>query len=202
MTITNKRLYLASQSPRRAQLLQQIAIDFEPLSVSVDETPIAAEVAADYVQRLAAAKAQAGWQYVTEQALPVLPVLGADTCVVLGQQIMGKPTDQAHGLAMLKALSGRTHQVMSAVCLCNEQNALVALNTTEVSFRQISEQELTAYWHSGEPLGKAGAYAIQGRAAVFVEHIKGSYSSVVGLPLLETSRLLSQLELGKTANNE
>ena len=198
MLTSNKRLYLASQSPRRAQLLQQIGVEFQVLSVAVDETPLVVdgvtEPARDYVQRLACAKARAGWQLRQERDLPVLPVLGADTSVVLGQQILGKPRDRAHGLAMLESLSGRSHQVMSAVCLCYESRQLLALNVTEVTFRSISEQERLDYWQCGEPLDKAGAYAIQGRAAVFVERINGSYSSVVGLPLLETSALLAQIE--------
>lgn len=202
MSAKQIRLYLASQSPRRAQLLQQIAVEFEILAVSVDETPLAVtaaaggqtEAAADYVQRLAIAKARAGWQQVVARGLPALPVLGADTSVVLGEQILGKPVDRAHGLAMLESLSGRSHRVMTAVCLCYGERQRSAINITEVSFRALSEPEIADYWQSGEPWDKAGGYAIQGRAAVFVERISGSYSSVVGLPLLETSRLLTQLE--------
>ncbi|MEE8057177.1 MAG: Maf family protein [Pseudomonadales bacterium] len=194
MTTYKNCLYLASQSPRRAELLQQIGLEFELLAVDVDETPFANESAPDYVQRLAIAKAQAGWRQLEERGLQALPVLGADTSVVLGEQIMGKPRDRAHGLAMLKSLSDRTHQVMSAVCLCYQRQQLLALNITEVTFRPITEIESLDYWDSGEPLGKAGAYAIQGRAAIFIKRIKGSYSSVVGLPLLETSQLLTQIQ--------
>jgi septum formation protein len=194
VTVINRRLYLASQSPRRAELLAQIGIEFGILPVSVDETVQADEAPAEYVQRLAVAKARAGWQLVQQGAFPVLPVLGADTSVVLDQQILGKPEDRAHGLAMLESLAGRSHRVMTAICMCYQQHQLQALNITEVRFRPISRPELLAYWDTGEPLGKAGGYAIQGRAAVFVESIKGSYSSVVGLPLQETYQMLLQLE--------
>ncbi len=188
------RLYLASQSPRRAELLQQIGIGFEKITVDTDETPLAGELAAEYVKRVAIGKAQAGLAAVQQQGLSPLPVLGADTAVILGEQIMGKPRDRDHALAMLEQLSGKTHQVMSAICLCYQQYQQVALSITEVSFRDISSSELAQYWQSGEPLGKAGAYAIQGLGAVFVEKIHGSYSAVVGLPLLETQQLLQKME--------
>ncbi len=194
MTAQQPRLYLASKSPRRAELLQQIAVAFEIIEADVDETPQPNEAAADYVQRLAIEKAQAGWQQLLACGLPVLPVLGADTAVILGGQIMGKPRDRGHALAMLQQLSGKTHQVMSAVCLCYQQQVKVSLTVTDVTFRQIDSDELNQYWLSNEPLGKAGAYAIQGLGAVFVEKIAGSYSSVVGLPLLETHQLLLELE--------
>lgn len=194
VTTNNPRLYLASQSPRRAELLQQIAICFELLPVAVDETPLHDELPKDYVLRLAIAKAQAGWQRSQLQGLAVLPVLGADTSVVLGRQILGKPSCREEGLAMLKSLAGRTHQVMTAVCLCLHGQLRSVVTITEVTFRPVSELELQEYWATGEPLGKAGAYAIQGRGAVFVERIQGSYSAVVGLPLLETSQLLTEIE--------
>jgi septum formation protein len=187
------RIYLASQSPRRAELLQQIAVDFVCLPIDVDETPLANEAAVDYVQRVALAKARAGWAQCLQQGLPPLPVLAADTSVILDGQIMGKPRNRDHGLAMLSALAGRTHQVLTAVCLCFQGEVHSVLSTTQVSFRAINTAELEQYWASGEPLGKAGAYAIQGRAAVFVEDIHGSYSGVVGLPLLETHQLLLQV---------
>ncbi len=188
------RLYLASQSPRRAELLQQIDIGFKQISVDTDETVLANEAPEAYVKRVAIAKAQAGLVVVEEQGLQPLPVLGADTAVIIAGQIMGKPRDRNHALAMLTQLSGKTHQVLSAVCLCYQQHQEVALSTTEVSFREIEPAELEQYWLSGEPLGKAGAYAIQGLAAVFVEKIHGSYSAVVGLPLLETQQLLQKIE--------
>jgi septum formation protein len=194
MTAKQVRLYLASKSPRRAELLKQIDVSFDPIEVEVDETPMNNEPARDYVQRVAIEKAQAGWQSLKLQRLPELPVLGADTSVILGGEIMGKPCGRDHALSMLRQLSGKTHQVMSAVCLCYQQTKAVCLVVTDVTFRQISADELNQYWLSGEPLGKAGAYAIQGRGAVFVEKIVGSYSSVVGLPLLESHQLLLGLE--------
>jgi septum formation protein len=186
-------IYLASQSPRRKELLQQIGVKFEQISVDVDETAADGEDPESYVVRVAGEKAKAGWQLVEQQGLRPLPVLGADTAVILGQQIMGKPRDRSHGLAMLSELSGQTHQVMSAVCFHSHGRQWCLLNTTEVTFRTISPTELQQYWDTGEPIGKAGAYAIQGRAAVFVERLKGSYSAVVGLPLLETHQLLNEI---------
>lgn len=193
MTHLTAQIYLASQSPRRAELLQQIGVDFVCLPIDVDETPLADEAPVDYVQRVALAKAQAGWAQCQEQGLSPLPVLAADTSVILAGRIMGKPRDRDHGLAMLSALAGQTHHVLTAICLCFQGETYSALSTTQVSFRAIGAAELDDYWASGEPLGKAGAYAIQGRAAVFVENIHGSYSGVVGLPLLETHQLLQQL---------
>lgn len=189
-----KRLYLASQSPRRGQLLEQIAIAFERLSVAVDETPAPGEPPLDYVQRLAIAKADAGWQQLVTQRKAPLPVLGADTIVVLAGQILTKPGDRAEGLAMLESLSGRSHRVITGLCLRLGERQLTAVNSSEVRFRAISPREISAYWDSGEPRDKAGGYGIQGLAATFVEHISGSYSSIVGLPLLETQQLLEQIE--------
>jgi septum formation protein len=196
---TNLRLYLASQSPRRAELLQQICVEFERLVVDIDESLLDDELALDYVDRLAKAKAAKGWRQLIAGGQSKLPVLGSDTAVVLDGQIMGKPRDRDHGIAMLSALSGRSHQVMSGVCLyygLDEAAPLIYadVNVTEVTFRRISESELNDYWSTGESEGKAGAYAIQGRAAVFIERIEGSYSSVVGLPLFETQQLLNRME--------
>ena len=188
------RLYLASQSPRRAELLQQVGIGFERLSIDVAETLRENELPTDYVSRLAVSKAKAGWQQVVDQGLPILPVLGSDTSVVLANEIMGKPRDRHHGLDMLRRLSGNTHQVMSAVCLCMDDLQHVAINTTQVRFRKITEQELADYWQTGEPVDKAGGYGIQGKGAIFVDAINGSYSSVVGLPLAETWQLLLAIE--------
>ncbi|ARN72977.1 Maf family protein [Oceanicoccus sagamiensis] len=193
-TANKARLYLASQSPRRAELLEQVALGFEKISVDTDESVLAGESPQDYVQRVAIAKAQAGLALVEQQGLSPLPVLGADTSVIIDGQILGKPRDRDHALAMLGQLSGSTHQVMSAICLCYQQCQETALSITRVSFRHIEPDELEQYWLSGEPLGKAGAYAIQGRGALFVENIEGSYSAVVGLPLLETGQLLQKIE--------
>lgn len=196
------QLYLASQSPRRAELLEQIGIAFERVAVAVDETAEPAEPASDYVQRLAQAKALAGWQQLIAQGLPPLPVMGSDTSVVLDGRILGKPSDRADGLAMLAALSGRTHQVMTAVCLYAEDFCQVLLSDSDVRFRALSRSECERYWRTGEPADKAGGYAIQGRAAVFVEELRGSYSGVVGLPLLETSRLIEAFQRRHLADTD
>jgi len=196
------RLYLASQSPRRAQLLTQAAIDFIPLDSAIDERPLTGELPPIYVARLAVAKARAGWQLLQAQQLPPLPVLAADTSVVLDGVILGKPGDRAQGLAMLRGLSGTTHRVMTAICLYYDSpggdasSELLATETvvSEVTFGVISTAQIEAYWDSGEPLGKAGGYAIQGFGGVFVEYLRGSYSSVVGLPLAQTYQLLERME--------
>jgi nucleoside triphosphate pyrophosphatase len=193
MTTLNPRLYLASQSPRRAQLLGQIGIGFELISVDVDETPRCDEKKADYVERLAIAKASAGWDAL-ECLHDVLPVLGADTSVVFDGKIMGKPKNRSDAQAMLNLLSGNTHQVMTGVCLQYQDLRYSTVTVTDVTFRTITTREMSDYWDSGEPQGKAGSYAIQGRAAIFVEQIHGSYSAVVGLPLAQTYQLLEQIE--------
>ncbi|MCQ4265614.1 MAG: Maf family protein [Pseudomonas sp.] len=185
-------LYLASASPRRRELLQQIGVPFSLLAVSVDETPLPDEAAEDYVRRVALDKARAG--------LAVLPdanacVLAADTSVVLDQRILGKPADRADGLAMLAALSGRSHRVLTAIVLANRCACEVRLVDSEVEFRSIDASEAQAYWDSGEPRDKAGGYAIQGWGAVFVSQLHGSYSAVVGLPLCETAQLLDRFGL-------
>lgn len=185
-------LYLASASPRRRELLQQIGVPFSLLAVSVDETPLPDEAAEDYVRRVALDKARAG--------LAVLPdanacVLAADTSVVLDQRILGKPADRADGLAMLAALSGRSHRVLTAIVLANRCGCEVRLVDSEVEFRSIDASEAQAYWDSGEPRDKAGGYAIQGWGAVFVSQLHGSYSAVVGLPLCETAQLLDRFGL-------
>ena len=194
MASSSARLYLASQSPRRAELLEQITLKYERLSVDVDETPIQGELPADYVQRVAIEKARAGWARVAASQLDLLPVLGADTAVISNGEIMGKPRDQAHGKAMLKALSDKTHQVLTAVCFCFGDQEWTAISSTEVTFRSLADGEIDDYWETGEPQDKAGAYAIQGVGAIFIKHIKGSYSAVVGLPLLETSQILQTIE--------
>ncbi len=185
-------LYLASSSPRRSELLQQIGVPFTLCIAPVDETPFAGELPCDYVQRLALAKAQA--------ALASLPegdavVLGADTAVVLGQQILGKPLDRDDALATLRSLSGREHQVLSAVAVVSEQRSGVRVVSTAVTFRALSDAEIEAYWATGEPCDKAGSYGIQGLAGVFVTQLQGSYSAVVGLPLCETAELLASFDV-------
>lgn len=184
------QLYLASQSPRRRELLGQIGIRYESLAVVVDEALRPGESAPAYVTRLALAKARAGWQSLGER--PPRPVLGADTAVVVDGAIFGKPRDRDEGLAMLARLSGRRHRVASAVALVNDGREGVRLQQSEVCLRALSPGECRAYWASGEPADKAGGYAIQGRAAAFVAELRGSYSGVVGLPLFETAELLAE----------
>ena len=179
-------IVLASQSPRRAALLNQVGIEFLAAPADVDETVHADERAADYVERVALAKARAA-----RATHPEIPALAADTAVVLDQTIFGKPVDQADGVRMLLALSGRTHDVLTGVALVADQ-VDYRLSLSRVRFRTLSEQEANAYWATGEPADKAGAYAVQGLAAAFIEHIEGSYSGIMGLPLFETLQLLNQ----------
>lgn len=182
-------LYLASGSPRRRELLTQIGVAFSTLAAPIDESVLAGEAAAQYVQRLALAKANAG--LATLNAPDDAVVLGADTAVVVDGRILGKPVDRADALAMLQLLSGRDHQVLTAVALTNDQRSEVRLVSSEVHFRPVSSTEAHTYWASGEPQDKAGGYAIQGLGAVFVSSMRGSYSAVVGLPLCETAALLA-----------
>jgi septum formation protein len=180
------QLILASTSPRRRELLTQLGATFEVLAVAVDERPLAGELPIDHVCRLALAKARAG----AEQA-PDACVLGADTVVVLEGEIFGKPADAADAAAMLRRLSGRTHVVLSAVACVHQGAHGVRLSESKVTFRALSGDEIEAYCATGEPLDKAGAYAIQGRAAAFIRHLDGSYSGVMGLPIYETAELLA-----------
>jgi septum formation protein len=181
-------IVLASASPRRSALLTQIGVEHRVMPVDIDESALAVESPAVYVQRLAAAKAEHLWSQLPPSDR--LPVLGADTSVALGEQILGKPLDRADGIRMLRLLSGRTHQVLTAVALRWEHACEVRLNVSHVSFRSLEDAEIEAYWSSGEPSDKAGGYAIQGAAALFIERIAGSYSGIVGLPLYETGELL------------
>jgi septum formation protein len=188
-------IYLASQSPRRRELLAQIGVCYELISVDVPEEYTHGETPSDYVSRLSTAKAMAGSQFIENASMKLQPVLGADTIVVIDENILEKPGSQSEAVDMLLALSGRAHQVMTSVSLCLADQAKTILNTTEVHFRKISPAEAKAYWNTGEPVDKAGGYGIQGLGAVFVEKIQGSYSSVVGLPLLETAQLLSEFHI-------
>lgn len=183
-------LYLASGSPRRRELLTQIGVPFTVVSAAIDETPLTNESAVSYVERLARGKATAGFAVLENPAGAC--VLGADTAVVVDGQILGKPLDQADALAMLLALAGREHEVLTAVALTDGQRYETRCVSSRVRFRAISAEEATAYWHSGEPQDKAGGYAIQGLGAVFVAGLNGSYSAVVGLPVCETAELLGQ----------
>ncbi|WP_298441144.1 Maf family protein [uncultured Ferrimonas sp.] len=182
-------LYLASTSPRRQQLLAQLGYQFDLLSPQLDETPLPGEAAADLVLRLAQGKAQAGLALLAGDA-PV-QVLGSDTIVVLDGQILGKPRDEADAKAMLRGLSGRRHQVMTAIAVATRSGCQRQLIHTEVEFCPLTEADIDAYWHSGEPADKAGSYGIQGLGGNFVVAINGSYSAVVGLPLVETKQLLN-----------
>lgn len=183
-------IYLASASPRRRALLEQIAVPCKPLAVAIDESPIPDESAARHVLRLAQAKAMAGFNAL---ALADAPVLGADTVVVTeAGEILGKPRDRAHFMAMMALLNGNWHRVMSAVAVITPTAIHTTVVTTRVLFRPLDQHELARYWLSGEPIDKAGGYAIQGLAALFVARIEGSYSAVVGLPLSETQSLLAR----------
>ena len=181
------QIILASASPRRKELLDQIKVSYEVYPVDLDETPLSNESPRDYVLRLAAEKSAA----CLAQLKPHIPVLAADTAVILENMILGKPKDQADALAMLTLLSGKTHQVYSAISLRGREHSQ-AISITEVTFRRLTKREILDYWRSGEPVDKAGSYAIQGMAGAFVESIKGSFSGVVGLPLFETAKLLSE----------
>lgn len=181
-------LYLASGSPRRRELLAQIGVPFSVVSAPIDETPLPDEGAPAYVERLARAKAAAGLACIEGPAV----VLGADTAVVLDGRILGKPENREDALAMLADLSGREHQVLTAVAVSDGLRVHSLCVTSKVCFRAISADEAQRYWASGEPADKAGGYAIQGLGAVFVTGLSGSYSAVVGLPLSETAELLGQ----------
>ncbi len=187
-------LYLASKSPRRAQLLEQLGHRPSLLDVDVPEIRGADEPPEDYVLRVAREKAGAGLLQVA--ALPGAVVLGADTEVVLDGEVFGKPADAADAAAMLRRLCGRTHRVVSAVCCVSAGRERHALQVSEVTFARIAPDRIDAYIETGEPFGKAGGYAIQGRAAAFIAHLAGSYSGVMGLPLFETAALLDEFGVG------
>jgi septum formation protein len=190
MTVTHPAgadavICLASMSPRRRELLAQIGVPHKVIAAHVDESLAPGESPADYVARLARLKA-----ITVRQRGESLPVLAADTTVVAAGSVHGKPADRAAGLAMLAALSGTTHQVLTAVALATGSDVTVRVNRSSVRFRDIERAEMEAYWETGEPRDKAGGYAIQGFGAVFVAELSGSYSGVMGLPLLETVELL------------
>ncbi len=196
--IAHPRIYLASQSPRRRDLLKQIGVNFEVLllrtdprrKVDVDETPHANEPPGDYVLRVSQAKAHAGLAVLKFRNLPPFPVLAADTTVVLDGKILGKPADREEAVSMLRQLSGNQHRVLSAVAIAFDDRIEVRLSETAVTFVALSEERIRRYVFTNEPHDKAGAYGIQGHAGAFVQRIEGSYSGVVGLPLAETVELL------------
>lgn len=187
---TRASLLLASKSPRRRELLEQVGVDFQVLAVDIAEVPRPGERSDDYVCRLAQEKARAGAQQV-----PGRPVLGADTLGVYRNRILEKPGSREDALTMLRSMSGDVHQVYSAVSICCDERQYTRLSVTEVTFRPLSLTEIERYWETGEPQDKAGAYAIQGLGAMFVERIEGSYSGVVGLPLNETRELLEMFDI-------
>lgn len=184
-------IYLASGSPRRRELLTQIEVDFSALSVDVDETRLEGETPVNYVKRVAIAKAESGLESLTEQEQR--PVLGADTSVVLNNEIMGKPIDEADARTMLHRLSGASHQVLTAVAIVTAEQTLCELNVSTVTFAKLSNSDIEWYLATKEGVDKAGSYAVQGLAALFIKQIKGSYSGVMGLPLRETGLLLNQI---------
>jgi septum formation protein len=201
----DRGIYLASRSPRRRELLTQIGVRFhlllfrgEPHSdAEVGETPLENEAPEAYVERVALAKAEAGWRRVLQRNLPHAPVLAADTTVALGARILGKPANRADAAEMLAALSGTTHEVLTAVTLKHDERIEQALSRSEVRFKALSAEEIRQYVAGGECDDKAGAYAIQGRAARFVIELRGSYSGVMGLPLYETSQVLEKINLSE-----
>ena len=194
-------VYLASKSPRREELLRQLGVEFTVIRVreapgrdrDVEEGARDAEPPLHYVERIARTKAAVGWQRILQRGLVPRPVLGADTEVVLDGVIFGKPKDAAAAKRMLAQLSRRTHQVLTAVALSWDQQIVAEISSSAVTFRELLPDEIDRYVATGEPFDKAGAYAVQGRAASFVSRIEGSYSGVMGLPLYETAQALASL---------
>ncbi len=207
VALPDRGIYLASRSPRRRELLAQIAVRYHLLlfreragpataaQPEVDEQPLAGEAPDAYVERLARLKAELGWQRMHQRNLPPAPVLAADTTVALEGRIYGKPVDRTEAAEMLAALSGRSHEVLTGVALKHGDRLESALSRSEVRFKDLSEAEIRDYIATGEADDKAGAYAIQGRAARFIVELRGSYSGVMGLPLYETSSLLERIAL-------
>ncbi len=193
------KIYLASRSPRRRELLRQIGVHFDLLvfrsgergeDADVDETPYPDEEVARYVERLALTKADAGFKRLRWRHLPPQPVLAADTTLELDGEIIGKPGSPEEARTILHKLSGRTHTVLTAIAMSDGERTRSAVNVNSVRFRTLDDDEIRHYVASGEPMDKAGAYGIQGKAAIFVEEIRGSYSGIMGLPLFETAQLL------------
>jgi len=194
-------IYLASKSPRRMELLRQIGVEFEELRVresdgrrrDVIETPRKDEPALNYVKRIARTKAVVGWHQMNRRKLPPRPVLAADTEVVVDGAVLGKPADAVNAMAMLERLSGNTHGVLTAVAVRWHAQIVLAVSTSQVTFRALTQDDIERYVATGEPFDKAGGYAIQGRAAAFISHLDGSYSGVMGLPLFETTEILAKI---------
>ena len=194
-------VYLASKSPRRQALLRQIDVEFDELLVreasgrrrDIVEVPHKGEAALEYVKRIARTKASVGWQRMIRRRLPPRPVLAADTEVVIDGTVLGKPGDAANAIAMLESLSGRTHDVLTAVAVRWHAHIVLVVSSSRVSFRELTRHEVEHYVGTGEPFDKAGGYGIQGRAAAFIRHLEGSYSGVMGLPLFETTEILRKI---------
>ncbi len=203
MNFTPSRIYLASQSPRRRELLKQIGVNFEVLllrsnagrSLDVDETPQTNEGAEDYVRRICSEKAATGYAMLRYRNLPAAPVLAADTAVILDGKILGKPDSPEHAAEMMRALSGREHQVLTGIAMVMGTHVEMALSTSIVRFIELDDERIRRYLFTSEAKDKAGGYAIQGLAGAFVESLSGSYSGVVGLPLCETVTLLKHFNI-------
>jgi septum formation protein len=201
----DRGIYLASRSPRRRELLSQIGVRYHLLLFrarpdtppEVDETRLPGEAPDTYVERVARAKAEAGWKLLRLRNLPLAPVLAADTTVALGENIFAKPADRKQAAEMLAALSGQRHEVLTAVALKRDEELQASLSRSEVQFKPLSPDEIAQYVATGEGDDKAGGYAIQGRAARFIVELHGSYSGVMGLPLYETAQLLEKLPLSR-----
>ena len=201
ITQLDRSIYLASRSPRRRELLSQVGVRFQVLmfrdtpetDAELDEAALDGETPRDYVERVARAKAQAGWQRLEQRNLPRAAVLAADTTVAVDERILGKPADRREAAAMLAALSGRRHEVLSAIALKYESQFECAVSASEVEFKVLTAEDIRQYVATGECDDKAGAYAIQGRAAQFVAALRGSFSGVMGLPLFETAQMLERM---------
>ncbi len=197
----HRKIYLASKSPRRRELLRQVGIDFEvlllrdapPRGPDVTEIVLPGELPEAYVARVTQEKAQAAWDAVLARRLFPLPVLAADTTVVIAQEILGKPANRDEAVSMLSKLAGNTHQVLTSIAIKYQHQLLQCTQKSEVTFAPLSDAQIAAYCDSAEPYDKAGGYGIQGMAARFISHINGSYSGIMGLPLYETSDLLARL---------
>lgn len=209
ITQLDRSIYLASRSPRRRELLAQIGVRFHLLlfrdrpetDAELDEMPLAGEAPKTYVERVARAKAQAGWKRLEQRNLPRAAVLSADTTVALDDRILGKPADRRDAAEMLAALSGRRHEVLTAVAVRHDAQLECVLSVSEVEFKPLSAEEIRQYVATGECDDKAGAYAIQGRAAQFISELRGSFSGVMGLPLYETAQLLERMGAQRERRN-
>ena len=203
MSVWDKRIYLASRSPRRRDLLKQIGVPFELLllredlrrGADVDETPLPDESPGVYVLRMAGAKVNTAVRQIAYRGLPQKPVLAADTTVVFDDRIIGKPENAEDAVRMLRTLSGREHQVLTAIALALRDQVETQISVSSVRFQELNDADIRRYVATGEPLDKAGAYAIQGRAGAFVTRITGSYSGIMGLPLAETAELLKRFDI-------